>query len=264
MIPKLAGKRYSMGVYYFEIYWFRVGLIPALALLAVFLSPQSVEVKDPTATDLSAPEALTVEKVPVVQKRRAIRGLEWRLQQECIELQRLFDAGSAMASKKDYEGAILKFEQVLERIKWSPYNIDFGGLEEKARKQIIESRKLKRAQDLEDREQRERSELSSGRGTIQSLKKQIVHLLLKRALDELRLNQFAKAEETVREVIAFDADNQTARRLQQAAVNGRHVHYGSKISTDDREEFRRNEEINRENCGVPYLQSVIFPDKEKE
>ena len=67
-----------------------------------------------------------------------------RLQDERIELKRDFEDGETLMAAKAYEGALLKFEEVLERIKWSPYNIDYESLEDRARKHIIEIRSLLR------------------------------------------------------------------------------------------------------------------------
>lgn len=190
---------------------------------------------------------------------------EVRLQQERIELRRLYDSGDALFKETKYDLAIRKFEQVLERIKWSPYNIDSEGLEDNARKQIIEARSLKREQDIKDREEKENRALIAARSeerSARAAKKRKVELLIKRATDQLRLNQFEKAEETIKEVLEEDADNQTALRLRNTAIEGRHVHYGSIIASNDREEFRRNEELNRE-AVVPYLEPVIFPGKEE-
>ncbi|MDF1667248.1 MAG: hypothetical protein P1V97_36220, partial [Planctomycetota bacterium] len=115
-----------------------------------------------------------------------------RLQQERIELRRLFDSGSSLYDESKFDLAIRKFEQVLERIKWSPYNIDSEDLEGNARKKIIEARSLKREQDIKDREEKENRALISARTeekSAQSAKKRKVELLIKRAMDQLRLNQ---------------------------------------------------------------------------
>lgn len=66
------------------------------------------------------------------------------LQNERIELKRDFDDGETLMAAKAYEGALLKFEEVLERIKWSPYNIDYESIEDRARKHIIEIRSVLR------------------------------------------------------------------------------------------------------------------------
>lgn len=180
---------------------------------------------------------------------------EVRLQQEKIELRRLYDAGVKLQLAKNYDGAIKKFEQVLERIKWSPYNIDSGDFEDNARKQIIEMRSLKRDADIKRREELENQALLSARREeqrAQLARSRKVEIVIKRATDQIRRKQFSKAEQTLQEVLREDRRNSTALRLRETAIRRRHRYRSSKIAERDREALRRDGENGRE-VGVPYL-----------
>ena len=178
-----------------------------------------------------------------------------RLQQERIELRRLYKAGLKLQEAKDYSGAIRKFEQVLERIKWSPLTIDTDGLENKARANLIKGRSLSRSAMIKRRDELEIRALRSARNeerSARSVRSRKVSLLLQRATDQLRLRQFSKAERTVLEVLRIDRRNHTALRLREVVVSRRHRDRRSKIAARNREETRRNNE-NAKEVGVPYI-----------
>lgn len=306
MVPKLAGKKHTLGVYYFRVHWFRVGLLSAL-LSVTFLASQEfsrvnerqisrppkveanemlIGINEPVETlgntviaefepesvvDLTSKrlsqmalserhygfgriyyEEFKFEEAksslekslaadPENTKARYLLQLanfllgessesyricgdslreerSARLRLERFELRMLYERGSALFKDKKFDMAIRKLEQVLERIKWSPYNTDNDGLEDRARKQIIEARQGIREQDIEEREAGERSSfdsVSESEESIQSLRRRMVQILLKRAIDELRAKNFESAKGTIREVLSIDSDNKTARCLQQ-------------------------------------------------
>lgn len=189
---------------------------------------------------------------------------EVRIQQSKIELKRLFDQGTELASEKEYERAIRKLEQVLERIKWSKYKIDDGDVETRARDLIVKYRVLKREQELAEREEKERRALSQARSEERAAKlarERKVGILVRRALDELRLDQFSKAEATVREILETDPGNQDALKLRERAIEGRHLERQSTLYETRVEHDRLNTEAQRDAL-VPYLDEVLFPSKE--
>lgn len=332
MIPKLAGKPQRLGVYYFRVYWFRVGLIAVLSALSIacqYLGDRTCRqsLSEKQSVIVRAENVRRKTEVPTNQKQMAlsteytVAGYKYyekfqfreaqaqlvkavqanpdntkaryllqmtdlllgenqtfrkssdlvdqghkTLQQQRTKLKGLFDRGEKLFKEEKYERAIHKYKQVLERVKWSPYNIDSEGLEDLARKKHIEARSLMVQAEIRRQEEQERTSLNSEQAddkVVESLKRRLVLRLTMRAMNQLRQNKFASAEATTREILALDSDNQTARRLQDAAINGGYVRYGSAIDKADREELRRSEELNRENCGSPLLEVKILPEDEE-
>lgn len=178
-----------------------------------------------------------------------------RIQQARIEIRRLYEAGLKLQKAKKYDLAIRNFEQVLERIRWNPYDIDSGAFEDKARRQLILSRSERRIADIRRREERETRALQAARAEERARlasKRQKTKILLKRAKDQIRLRQFAKAEETLAQVLRQDRRNTEALRLREMAVRNRHRSRRASIAERDREALRSNDENNRE-VGVPYM-----------
>ncbi len=187
------------------------------------------------------------------------------IQQEREALARLYDEGKAHMEAGQYDRAIVRFEQVLEKVRWFPYPIDTGGYEDSARKFIVEARSLQRKRELQEQEEREARALAQAdaeRRRYESERKRAVDMLLRRALDQIALHQYKAAEGTIAEILDKDPENDQAHKLRDLAIQGRHIKREER--TYDEDEYNTAiDTLNTEELGVPYLpETVMFPDRE--
>ncbi len=187
------------------------------------------------------------------------------VEQEREDLQRLFAEGKQLKDAGQFDRAIVRFEQVLEKIRWFPYPIDNGTVEEEARRLIVEARGEQRRRELDEQDERERRALAAAdaeRKRYESERRRAVELLLRRALDQITLRQYGAAEETLTEVLEKDPNNSEAHKLRELAIQGRHTR-AEERNFDDNEYNTRLNELAAANAAIPYMpDGVQFPDKE--
>ena len=191
---------------------------------------------------------------------------EVRIELHRVELERLYQQGEQLYDGQEYERAITRFEMVLEKIRWFPYKVDVGDYEESARRYIVQARRLMREQDLREKERLEEQALAQARleeERYRSEERQKIDLLIRRALDQLTLRHFTKAEQTVREILEVDPQNEEALKLRDVIIENRHIR-------ERDETFEQNlaeseiDDLAAKIASVPTLPyGVEFPDKEK-
>ncbi|RMG12258.1 MAG: hypothetical protein D6731_14275 [Planctomycetota bacterium] len=194
------------------------------------------------------------------------RQKEVSIQQEKADLERIYAEGERLFEAKEFDKAIVRFEQVLEKIRWFPYRIDDKGYEDNARAYIVRARRLKRDLELAQAEERERRALQQAEEEQKRYlaeRRAAVNTLLKKALDQIVLHQFKAAEETLREVRLKDPDNEEAHKLAELAREGRHTSKEDEIYEENLLQSR-HDQANNEHTAVPYLPEggVTFPDRE--
>ena len=193
------------------------------------------------------------------------REKEVSIQQEQEQLKRLYDEGQALMEAGQFDKATLRFEQVLEKIRWFPYKIDTQGYEESARAFIVRARRQQRERQISQQEEIERRALEQAREEqVRYLqeRRQQTELLLRRALDQIQLRQYEAAEATVGEVLTKDPQNEEALKLRDLAIEGRHAVSRQRIIQDTTEGHLRDREEAIE-AGIPYLpDGVRWPDRE--
>jgi Flp pilus assembly secretin CpaC/tetratricopeptide (TPR) repeat protein len=189
-----------------------------------------------------------------------------RVELHAVELKRLYSQGEQLYDAQEYERAITRFEMVLEKIRWFPYKVDTGDYEESARRYIVQSRRLLREQDLREKERLEEQALAQARleeERYRSEEKSKLDLLIRRALDQLTLRQFSKAEQTIAEILDLDPQNEEALKLRGVVIENRHIRTRDDIFDQNLIETDMDQ-LKAKIASVPTLPyGVEFPSKEK-
>ncbi len=199
----------------------------------------------------------------ITQRLREERGAT--VQQEVVELKRAHDEGIQLLAAHEYDKAIVRFEQVLEKFRWFPYPVTDAGIEKSARENIIKAKKLKRDQEIQERIAREKNAFGQANQIEEANAARRREAIKKRIADGFQLLQTEKyelAEDTFNEVLAIEPGNEQAQKYLSLAEEGRH--WKANKEAYDRNKFEGNsEDNNMDEVNVPYLAPnhvVDFPD----
>src|SRR5262249_46245269 len=139
---------------------------------------------------------------------------------------RLHDDGVKLLQAGEYDKSIVRFEQVLEKIRWFPYPVSDAGIEKSARENIIVAKKKKREQEAAQRVPRERKAFDDAQKEEREQilrKKQLVEKLIRDGVEQIDHKQYEKAELTFTNVLDRDPNNEQAQKFLELAIEGRHV-----------------------------------------
>ncbi|HBP23669.1 MAG TPA: hypothetical protein DEA08_38565 [Planctomycetes bacterium] len=190
---------------------------------------------------------------------------EVSIQQEKEDLKRLYKDGEDLFNAQEYDRAIIRFEQVLEKIRWFPYQIDSENFEENARTYIVRARRLQRERQLLQQEERERQAFQQAQleeERHRQEKEQKLRIMQRRALDQIMLHNYRAADVTINEILQVDPQNEEALKLRQLAVAGRHATNRKQIYQDTHLEHRLDRQANID-AAVPSLpDGVEFPSRQ--
>lgn len=188
-----------------------------------------------------------------------------RLQQDLVELERLYVSGRQSMEAEEYSAAIRSFEQVLERIRWFPFNVDLSDLRSRAEGSKEESIRLQREMDSRmrrEREQRvrENAEAESTR-SLEYIENRITEM--ERKLRGLYADrEYEAAAELAEQILELDPSRQDVRQLRRQALELRHLKTVTDISDRTREEWDRTF-LSQLESEIPYTNIFNFPSSEE-
>ncbi|MEZ0227682.1 MAG: hypothetical protein ACAI25_03600 [Planctomycetota bacterium] len=199
----------------------------------------------------------------ITERLRDQRGAT--IQQQTVEVKRLHDEGIKLLEAREYDKAVIRFEQVLEKIRWFPYPVNDGGIEKSARENIIKAKKEKREQEIQIRIARERSALERSLNEEDDAQRRRKDAIRKRVADgveQLQTEKFVKAELTFESILRDDPSNEQAQKYLELAQEGRHWHQDKQTYERNKKEiatdWARNNEI--PNPYIPNNKVVSFPE----
>lgn len=175
-----------------------------------------------------------------------------RIDQERAEVRRLFQEGEELFRAGRYRQAELRFERVLERLKWFPYDLDTG-LEERARRGLVEAkrgRRIGRRQEAEARQTRALAAAERERRSDEAASRARLDLLVLRAREELRVGRPRRAEATLRDLAALAPRHPDLGPLRARARALRHRQAERGTAARNRRNQRVDRIANRE-AAVP-------------
>ncbi|MCA8923532.1 MAG: hypothetical protein KDD82_17075 [Planctomycetes bacterium] len=195
------------------------------------------------------------------------RQREVKVDLERSELKRIYSEGEEFLEAHEYDKAINRFERVLEKIRWLPFKIDDAGLEDGARRYIVEARAQSRDQQRAEEEAQRARALERSMQQRERLRREQereVRMLLQRALDQITLKKFNAAETTIQEVLLKDPQNEEAIKLRDLASEHRHV-YTRDNTFEETERGRMLDKLNNLEATVPTFPRglVEFPSRER-
>jgi type II secretory pathway component GspD/PulD (secretin) len=190
------------------------------------------------------------------------------IDQQVVELKRLHDEGMKLIDAHEYDRAIVRFEQVLEKIRWFPYPVNDTGIEKSARENIIEAKRRKRERDVQDRVQREQAAFFRAQNEedrLNQAKRDKIQKLINDGMEQLSLDKFEKAELIFAGVLEQDPGNERAEKFLEISQEGRHLK--ADIDANSRNVFEGDSEwdnmVEVSNTYVPdNKRTWQFPDKD--
>ncbi|MFQ5654215.1 MAG: hypothetical protein ACE5GW_05750 [Planctomycetota bacterium] len=188
-----------------------------------------------------------------------------RRQQDKVELERLYVEGRRQMESGEYERAVSTFDQVLERIKWFPFNVDLSDLQTRATSSKGEAERLARERQASEREQRERrvfEEAEAEHSRSLRLVENRIRELMRRAEKLYRERRFEATMELTNQILDLDRSHPGARRLHRRASNLRHLHEVMQISMRNQDEWGRTFMAQLES-EIPYTKIFNFPPRDE-
>jgi general secretion pathway protein D len=188
-----------------------------------------------------------------------------RIQQAQAEMERVYVEARRLFDDKEFEGAIEKFEQVLEIIRWFPYFIDKKGYEDAAKFWIGLARIEAEAKEAFTRtrkqaivQQQKEAEQARDYRYIQAK----INALMEKAREAIRLEKYSRAEDLLTKVLREDPHRDEAIKLKAYATKYRHLKKSLQNVQDKVEEFKKAiENVNR--AAIPYMDLLRFPTEEE-
>ena len=188
-----------------------------------------------------------------------------RLQQDLVELERLYVSGRQSMEDEEYSTAIRSFEQVLERIRWFPFNVDLSDLRSRTEGSKEEAMRLQR--DLDSRMRREREQRvrenaeAEATRSLEYIENRITEM--ERKLRRLYGDrEYEQAAQLADQILELDPSRQDVRQLRRQALEMRHLKTVTDISDRTREEWDRTF-LSQLESEIPYTNIFNFPSSEE-
>jgi general secretion pathway protein D len=184
-----------------------------------------------------------------------------RIQQAQAEMERVYVEARRLFDDKQFEGSIVKFEQVLEIIRWFPYFIDKKGYEDAAKFWIGLARIEAEAKNAFTRSRKQsivqqQKEFEQARDYRYIQAK--ITTLMEKAKEAIKLEKYARAEDLLSKVLRDDPHNDPAIKLKKHATKYRHLKKSLRNVQDKVEELKKSfENVNR--VAIPYMDLLRFP-----
>lgn len=188
-----------------------------------------------------------------------------RLQQDLVELERLYVGARRDMDDEEYSGAIRALEQVLERIRWFPFNVDLSDLRARAEGSKEEAMRLQHEMDTRVRRERElrvreNAQAESTR-SLEYVENRISEM--QRRMRRLYGNsEFEAVVGLADQILELDPSRQGVRQIRRQAVEMRHLKEVTDISDRTREEWDRTF-LSQLESEIPYTNIFNFPSDEQ-
>lgn len=188
-----------------------------------------------------------------------------RLQQDLVELERLYVDGRRKMDDQNYSPAIRAFDQVLERIRWFPFNVDLSELRARAEGSRDEAIRLQRELDADMRREREmrvrENALAEQSRSLEYINNRIEEMT--RKLRRLYADhEYEEAIELADQILELDPSRDRIARVRREAVELRHLKEVMDISDRTREEWERTF-LSQLESEIPYTDIFNFPSDEE-
>ncbi len=197
-------------------------------------------------------------------RRRLVEEKNVRLQQDVFELERLYLNGRRAMDESNYDRAISTFDQVLERIRWFPFDFDLTDQQNRAIQSKDEAVRLKRQFEVLQRREREMRILSDAESEMArslSFIQNRIEEILRQAYRLFAEREYEGVIDLCDEVLHLDPARQDVRALRREAGDLRHLYevLASGMQTSDEWERTFLAQLEAE---IPYTEIFNFPSRE--
>ncbi|MGE4620314.1 MAG: hypothetical protein AAEJ04_10960 [Planctomycetota bacterium] len=197
-------------------------------------------------------------------RRRLVEEKNVRLQQDVFELERLYLDGRRSMDDGDFDKAITIFDQVLERIRWFPFDFDLSDQANRARQSKTEAVSQKQQSESSARREREMRILSDAESEMArsvSFIQNRIEEILRQARRLFSDRKYEGVIDLCDEVLSLDPSRQDVRALRREAADLRHLYEVLDSGIQTAAEWERTF-ISQLESEIPYTDIFNFPPRE--
>ena len=198
-------------------------------------------------------------------QRRMVDEKSIRLQQDVFELERLYLSGRRAIDDANFDKAISIFDQVLERIRWFPFDYDLSDQQNRARQSKEES--IRQQNDFAAAEKRERemrilSEAEAEMSRSVSFVQNRINEILRQARRLFSEREYERVITLCDEVLQLDPSRKDVRALRREAAELRHLYEILDTGLQTTLEWDRTF-LSQLESEIPYTDIFNFPSREE-
>ena len=198
-------------------------------------------------------------------QRRMVDEKKVRLQQDVFELERLYLDGRRAMDDGSYDKAVAIFDQILERIRWFPFDYDLSDQQNRARQSKEESLRLQNenaAAEKREREMRILAEAESEMARSVSFIQNRIDEILRQARRLFAERDYERVITLCDEVLQLDPSRKDVRALRREAAELRHLYEVLDTSLQTQLEWDRTF-LSQLESEIPYTDIFNFPSREE-
>jgi tetratricopeptide (TPR) repeat protein len=198
-------------------------------------------------------------------QRRMVDEKKVRLQQDVFELERLYLDGRRAMDEGSYDKAIAVFDQILERIRWFPFDYDLSDQQNRARQSKEESIRLQNeyaATEKREREMRILAEAESEMARSVSFIQNRIDEILRQARRLFAERDYERVITLCDEVLLLDPSRKDVRALRREAAELRHLYEVLDTGLQTQLEWDRTF-LSQLESEIPYTDIFNFPTREE-
>ena len=187
-----------------------------------------------------------------------------RVQQLRLQAEDSLRQGKVMLARGDYDAAIAEFTFCLDHIRWAPYSIDWGGLDETAAKLLSAAKNQREATAALDRENAQRTahqELLVAETESASRRETEILNMLDQAMTAFELQKFDDAMYYAQEALRVDPANERARDISDSAFRADREKGHTDFLIRKQEQYRLWQEQIAE-LKIPNTETTTAPDRD--
>jgi len=188
-----------------------------------------------------------------------------RVQQLKAEAQDNVRQGKIALSRGDYDHAIEEFSMALNNIRWAPYSIDWGGIDEEAAA-LLERARADRTAATEtqrlDAQRQAHEDLRLREDAERARREAIVTNILDQSIDAFEHEEYDEAMDLADQVLRREPRNEQATQIRDAAFRAGREAVRSDYIDAKREQFARWKEMIQE-MRIPWTNVITLPDADE-
>ena len=190
---------------------------------------------------------------------------ELRVQQLKAEAEDHFRKGQRAHTRGDYSKAIAELSLCLNHIRWAPYSLDWGGIDERATALLETARQDRESAELAHREEANRTahdQLRQKELVEEQRNERIIANMLTQAIDSFEKGQYDASMEYCDQLLRRDPRNEQASELRDASFRAGREKVRRDYIDDKREEFAKWRE-NLQELTIPWTDVITYPDPDQ-
>lgn len=192
------------------------------------------------------------------------RAYELKVQQLYEEAKDNYRKAKVLLARGDYDGAIVELNLCLDHIRWSPYSVDWQGLDDDA-SALLESTRAQKEAALAAAEESSRREalaaLKEQEQNERNRKQAVIANLLDQAIASFEAQEYDEAGKLAERVLREEPRNDRAKDLRDTAFRAGREKVQADFLRRKREEYQRWQEDMYE-LRIPYPDTVTLPDED--